>query len=90
MPNQKPRRKTRARPEPPAPPTYGGSSMVDCFMREMMAILRRPRRPPSQTERHLKNAAIEVLEALRACLDEGINWLREEKTPELKRICVEE
>jgi hypothetical protein len=59
-------------------------------MREMMAILRRPRRPPSLTERHLKNAAIEVLEAMRACLDAGIARLREEKNPELKRIRVEE
>jgi len=57
----------------------------------MAAILRRPRRPPSQAERHLRNAAIELLEAMRACLDEGIAWLREEKgTPELKRIRVEE
>jgi hypothetical protein len=59
-------------------------------MREMTAILRRPRRPPSQTERHLRNAAIELLEAMRACLDEGIAWLREENNPELKRIRVEE
>jgi len=59
-------------------------------MREMTAILRRPRRPPSRTQQHLRNAAIEVLEAMRACLDEGINWLQEEKSPELKRIRVEE
>jgi hypothetical protein len=91
MPNQKQRRKPRPRPEPPPPPAYGGSSIVDCFVREMAAILRRPRRPPSQAERHLRNAAIELLEAMRACLDEGIAWLREEKgTPELKRIRVEE
>jgi len=66
------------------------SSIVDCFMREMTAILRRPRRSPSPAEQHLKNATIEILEATRACLDECINWLREEKNPELKRIRVEE
>jgi hypothetical protein len=87
MPNQKKRRKPRIRPEPPAPQM---SSIVDWFMREMTAIFRRPRRPASSTEQHLRNAAIEVLEAMRACLDEGINWLREEKNPELKRIRVEE
>jgi hypothetical protein len=87
MPNQKQRRKTRARPEPPPPQI---SSIVDLFMRQMTAILRRPRRSPSRTEQHLRNAAIEILEAMRVCLDESINWLREEKSPELKRIQVEE
>ena len=90
MPNQKRARKARVRREPPAPPAYGGSSVVDCFMREMTAIFRRPRRPRSRTEQHLRNAAIEVLEAMRVCLDEGIKWLREEKNPELRRIPVEE
>lgn len=87
MPNQKQRKRPRVRPEPPRPQM---ASIVDCFMREMTAILRRPRRPTSRTERHLKNAAIEVLEAMRACLDDGIAWLREERDPELRRIRVEE
>jgi hypothetical protein len=65
--------------------------MVDCFIQGMTALLRRPRRSPSRTEQHLRSAAIEVLEAMRACLDEGIDWLREEKSPpELRRIRVEE
>jgi hypothetical protein len=65
--------------------------MVDCFMREMTAFLRRPRRPPSPSQRHLKNAAIEILEAMRALLDEAIARLREEKeAPGLRRIRVEE
>ncbi len=87
MPNQKQRRKPRVRPEPPPPQML---PLVDCLMRGMTAVFRRPRRLPSRTEQHLRNAAIEVLEAMRACLDEGINWLREEKNPELKRIRVEE
>jgi hypothetical protein len=66
-------------------------SLADCFMREMMAFLRRPRRPPSRSERHLKNAAIEILEAMRALLDEAIVRLREDGGgPELRRIRVEE
>jgi hypothetical protein len=87
MPNQKRGRKARVRREPPAPQM---SSVVDCFMREITAIFRRPRRPPSRTEQHLRNAAIEVLEAMRACLDESITWLREESNPELRRIRIEE
>jgi hypothetical protein len=38
----------------------------------------------------LRNATIEVLEAVRALLDETIEWLRREgRTPELRRIRVE-
>ncbi len=58
-------------------------------MREMTAFFRRPRRPASRSEQHLKNAAIEVLEAMRALLDAAIARLREEKNPELRRIRVE-
>jgi hypothetical protein len=86
MPNQK-RGRARVQREAPPPQT---SSVVDCFVKGMTALLRRPRRPPSRTEQHLRNAAIEILEAMRACLDEGIEWLREERNPELKRIRVEE
>jgi hypothetical protein len=60
-------------------------------MGQMTALLRRPRSPASRSERHLKNAAIEVLEAMRALLDEAIARLREEKgAPETRRIRVEE
>jgi hypothetical protein len=40
---------------------------------------------------HLRNAAIELLEALRTILDEMIVWLRKERRAEaeLKRIRVE-
>jgi len=87
MPNQKRATRARVRPEPPASEML---PILDCFMRGMTSFFRRPRRPRSPTEQHLRNAAIEVLEAMRACLDEGINWLREEKSPELKRIRVED
>jgi hypothetical protein len=60
-------------------------------VREVTAFLRRPRRPPSPSEQHLKNAAVEVLEAFRALLDAAIARLREDKSaPELRRIRVEE
>ena len=87
MPNQKQRRRTRVRREPPRSQM---PSIADCVMREMTALFRRPRRSPSPSEQHLKNAAIEVLEAMRALLDEAIAWLREERNPELRRIRVEE
>jgi hypothetical protein len=87
MPNQKRERRARVRPEPPAPEIW---PLLDCFMRGMTSVFRRPRRPPSPTEQHLRNAAIEILEAMRACLDEAIHWLREDKSPEFKRIRVEE
>jgi hypothetical protein len=48
--------------------------------------------PRSRSVRHLRNATIEVLEAVRALLDETIEWLRHEgrAASELKRIRVEE
>ncbi len=94
MPNQKQRRRIRGRrelpshPKPSPPPM---SSLADCFMREMTSFLRRTRRPPSLPEQHLKNAAIELLEAMRAVLDAAIAHLREGRgDSELKRIRVEE
>jgi hypothetical protein len=60
-------------------------------MRTIAAFLRRPSRSPSPSQQHLKNAAIEILEAMRALLDEAIARLREEEgTAELRRIRVEE
>jgi hypothetical protein len=89
MPNQRQRGRTRVRREPPRPQM---SPAADCFMREMMmALFRCPLRPPSASERHLKNAAIEVLEAIRALLDAAIARLREEgSASDLRRIQVED
>jgi hypothetical protein len=60
-------------------------------MSEVLPLLRRSKLPGRRSARHLRLAAIEVLEAMRALLDETIEWLRhEEKTsPDLKRIRVE-
>jgi hypothetical protein len=59
----------------------------------MMPLFRSPGRPLPRfrrSQKHLRNAAIEVLEGMRACLDETIEWLREERdAPELKKIRVE-
>lgn len=60
------------------------------FMREVLPRLRR-RRTPSRSARHLKNAGIEVLEAMRVLLDESIEWLREEdRSTPMKRIEVDD
>ncbi len=60
------------------------------FWREMMPLLRAPRRR-SKPARHLRNATIEMMEAMKAFLDEGIEWLKqEEAAPEIRRIKVED
>ena len=88
MPNGKRNRRPRPRREPMGP---GIVSCVEWLMREMAPFIRRAPRPPRRSARHLRNAGIEVLEAMRALLDETIEWLRHEKaSPELKRIRVED
>jgi hypothetical protein len=46
----------------------------------------------SRSARHLRNAGIETLEAMRDFLDEAIVWLRsrERRPPEMRRIRVQE
>ena len=90
MPNPKRTRKARAPREaelPPVPPS------VQWWLRNMMPLLRGPSRPLPRfrrSQKHLRNAVIEVLEGMRACLDETIEWLRQEReAPELKKIRVE-
>ena len=90
MPNPKRARKARPQREaesPPIPP------LVRWWLRNMIPLLRGPSRPLPRfrrSQKHLRNAAIEVLEGMRACLDEMIEWLREERgAPELKKIRVE-
>ena len=88
MPNGKRTPRARGRRKPPTP------SIPSCaawFLREVMPAFRREFPVARKSRRHLRNAAIEVLEAMRAMLDETIDWLRRErpKTPELKRIRVE-
>ncbi len=87
MPKEKRNRRARVRREPPRPDIV---SCVRWFLREMVPLLRVPKRPRTRSIPHLRNAGIEVLEAMRALLDETIEWLRKRKTaPELKRIRIE-
>jgi hypothetical protein len=85
MPRAKQSRKAGARREAPEIPP-----LAVWFIRDVLPLLRRRRRS-SKSARHLKNAGIEVLEAMRSFLDEAIECLRrEEHEPAMKRIEVEE
>ncbi len=85
MPRAKQARRSSARREPEIPP------LAFWFMREILPRLRPRRRSASRSARHLRNAGIEVLEAMRAFLDETIEWLRDnERSATMKRIRVED
>jgi hypothetical protein len=60
------------------------------MLRELGPLLSKLKPPRTRSAKHLRNAAIEVLEAMRAMLDETIEWLRKEgrSEAELKRIKV--
>jgi hypothetical protein len=88
MPNAKRNRRARVRREPES------AAMPPCavwMLRELAPLLRRLKLPRTRSTKHLRNAAIEVLEAMRALLDETIEWLRKDNRleAELKRIRVE-
>ena len=88
MANGRRNRKSRRKPEP------RGGGLPSCaawFLREMAPLIARAKLPRTRSTRHLRNATIEVLEALRALLDETIEWLRHDKrtASELKRIKIE-
>jgi len=88
MPNAKRNRRTRSRPEPAS---EGIPSCAIWMLRELGPILSRFRPPRSRSAKHLRNAAIEFLEAWRVLLDETIEWLRKQEArseAELKRINV--
>ena len=89
MPNGKRKRRARRRREPKRGEI---PSCVEWFVREVRPLLRSPRWPRTRSARHMRNATIEVLEAMRALLDEAIVWLRREgrAAPELRRIRVED
>jgi len=89
MPNTKRNRRTR-RPRRPA--GLRVASYLAGLAREVDHLFPAFRLPRSRSARHLRNATIEVLEAMRALLDEAIDWLRHEGrlSAELKRIRVEE
>ncbi len=88
MPNGKRNRKTRRRRETARMEIPSCAAWV---LREVVPLLRTPKLPRTRSMRHLRNASIEFLEAIRAVLDEVIEWLRHEgRLPaELKRIRVE-
>ncbi len=88
MANGRRNRKSRQRREPPL---AGVPSCAVWFMREVLPLVRRPKLPRTRSTRHLRQATIEVLEAMRALLDETIDWLKREgkSSPDLKRIRVE-
>jgi hypothetical protein len=89
MPNVKRTRKSRPakrdeRGEPPMP------SCAAWVWRELAPLFRRPPLPAARSRRHLRNASIEMLEAMRDFLDEAIEWIRhEERAPEMRRIRVQ-
>jgi hypothetical protein len=60
------------------------------MLRELAPMLRRLKPPRTESAKHFRNAAIELLEAMRVLLDETIEWLRKEgrSEAELKRIKV--
>ena len=88
MPNAKRNRRARVRREPES---AGIPSCAVWMLRELAPLLRRIKLPRTRSTKHLRNAAIEVLEAMRAVLDETIEWLRKDNRSEaeLKRIRVE-
>jgi hypothetical protein len=85
MPKAKQARRANARPKPEIPP------VAYWLLREILPRLSCRPRSASGSARHLRNAGIEVLEAMRDFLDETIEWLREDqrRTP-MKRIEVED
>ena len=87
MPTTKRNRRGRARREPES---AGIPSCAVWMLRELAPLLRRLKPPRTRSAKHFRNAAIEVLEALRVLLDETIEWLRKEgrSEAELKRIHV--
>jgi len=101
MPNAKRPRRARAAREtepppipPPIPPLI--PPLLQWWLRSLLQGLpglggpRRPLPRFRRSQEHMRNAAIELLEGIRAGLDETIEWLRQEGGPsELKRIKVE-
>ena len=88
MPNGKRKRRPRARPKAKRSEL---PSCAEWFLHQAAPLFRRDWPGAKRSRRHLRNATIEVLEAMRAMLDETITWLRREgrAAPELKRIRVE-
>jgi len=84
------KRRPRSR-QPREPRPADLSSHLLQFVKEILPLVRCSNLPGRRSAKHLRRAAIEVLTAMRALLDETIDWLEQEekKSPELKRIRVE-
>jgi hypothetical protein len=83
--NRRPRPARRGKRGQPATP-----SCAAWLWRELAPFFRRPPLPAGRSRRHLRNASIEMLEAMRDLLDEAIEWMRhEERAPEMRRIRVQ-
>jgi len=84
-----PRARQNRKSEPQRESTAQFPPLALWFVREILPILRRRR--DSESARHLRNAGIEVLEAMRAFLDNAIDCLQEEnrKTP-MRKIEVKD
>jgi len=65
-------------------------SLAAWLVEELRPFFRRPPGPLPRSAEHLRNAAIEVLEAMRVCLDETITRLKTDGAARLKRIRVED
>ena len=88
MPNGKRRRKARPRRRREAK-RAAIPSCAAWFLQEVAPFFRRPL-PAPRSRRHMRNASIEMLVAMRDFLDETIEWLRhEERSPEMRRIRVQ-
>jgi len=87
MPTAKRNRRARVRREPEC---EGVPSCAVWMLRELAPLLGKLKPPRTRSAKHFRNAAIEVLEALRVLLDETIEWLRREghSEAELKKIHV--
>ena len=87
MPTAKRNRRARV---PREPESAGIPSCPVWMLRELAPLLRKLKPPRTRSAKHFRNAAIEVLEALRVLLDESIEWLRKEgqSESELKKIHV--
>lgn len=83
----RPRRSRKA--EPRRESTAQFPPLALWFAREILPILRRRR--DSESARHLRNAGIEVLEAMRSFIDNAIECLREEnRAAPMRKIDVKD
>ncbi len=86
-----PNPKRRARPRSEAPED-AAAECLRSLLRGLRPLLARSRGPLPPSARHLRNAGIEVLEAMRSLLDETIEWLRKEPRPApgMRRIRIQD